>query len=171
MASILYKWFLHAALLILLPLHSIQSTHPLYVSVVEIEHSAKNKTLEISCKVFTDDFEKTLRQTYTGHVDLIDPKYKDAMNKLVDGYMQKHLAITVDGKTALLKFVGYEQLEEGIYCYYQADNIATVKDLDIMDNVLYDYKPEQFSLIHVTVNANRKSTKLNNPESKYSFRF
>ena len=40
--------------------------HPIFVSVTEIEHNAKDKTLEISCKIFTDDFEKTLRLTYKG---------------------------------------------------------------------------------------------------------
>ncbi len=167
MASILYKWWLGSLLVFLLPL----GVHPLYVSVAEIEHNAKEKTLEVSCKIFTDDFEKTLRQNYQVHVDLLDPKDKDAMNKLVNDYVQKHLKIAIDSKVIPLKFIGFEQIEEGIYSYYQADNISSVKNITIIDNVLYDYKPAQFSLIHVTVNGNRKSTKLNNPDDKVSFQF
>jgi hypothetical protein len=35
--------------------------HPIYVSVTEIQHNAKDKTLEISCKIFTSDFEAILK--------------------------------------------------------------------------------------------------------------
>ena len=50
MASILYKW------LLLFLLHSSSSSpHPIFVSVTEIEHNAAAKSLEISCKVFTED--------------------------------------------------------------------------------------------------------------------
>ena len=168
MASILYKWFLAASLFLFC---SSANMHPIFVSVTEIEHNAKEKTLEISCKIFTDDFEKTLRQAYKAHIDLIKPTDKEAMNRLVNDYVQKHLQLDVDGKKATLKFIGYEQIEEGIYSYYQVDNINAVKNITVTDNILYEYKNEQISLIHVIVNGNRKSTKLNNPEAKASFSF
>jgi hypothetical protein len=166
--QILYKW-----LCLLLPAILLTgfSGHPIYVSVTEIAHNAKDKTLEISCKLFTDDFEQTLRKTYNTHVDLLDEKIKPAMNKLVSDYVQKHLEILVDGKPATLKYLGYERIEEGIFSYYQADNISSVKNISITDNLLYEYKAEQISLLHVIVNGNRKSTKLNNPEEKASLSF
>ncbi|MBL0144739.1 MAG: hypothetical protein IPP48_02275 [Chitinophagaceae bacterium] len=145
--------------------------HPIFVSVTEIEHNAKEKTLEISCKVFTDDFEKALRLQYKTTVDLISPKDKTAMNKLVNDYIGKHLFVEVDNKKAMLEFAGYEQIEEGIYCYFQAKNINAVKNIVVTDNVLYDYKKEQVSVLHVTVNGERKSTKINNPVDKVSFSF
>ncbi len=145
--------------------------HPIFVSVTEIEHNAKDKTLEISCKIFTDDFEKTLRKTYKGTVDLLNPKDKNAMNKLVSEYVQKHLQIKADGKQTTLQFIGYEQDEEGIESYYQISNIPSVKKLDITDNILFEYKNEQMSIVHAIVNGKRQSTKLVNPEEKYSFEF
>jgi hypothetical protein len=145
--------------------------HPIFVSVTEIEHNAKEKTLEISCKIFTDDFVNTLRKTYKGTVDLLKPSDRNVMNKLVSGYVQKHLQVTINGKTTNLQFLGYQQDEEGIISFYQADNIASVKKISITDNILYEYKKEQISIIHVTVNGNRKSTKLINPEEKAAFEF
>ena len=38
--------------------------HPYYISVVEINHNPTDKTLEISCKIFTNDFEATLEKNY-----------------------------------------------------------------------------------------------------------
>jgi hypothetical protein len=176
MASILFKW------LMVFAVSYFQGTtdarvigpgiaHPIYMSVTEIEHNAKDKTLEISCKIFTDDFEKTLRRQYNGTVDLLQPKDKEAMNKLVSGYVKKHLAISVDGKPVELQFIGYEQQEEGIESYYQVSNIAGVKKIDVTDNILYEYQKDQISLLHVTVSGNTKNYKLNNPDEKASFQF
>ncbi|HMI77727.1 MAG TPA: DUF6702 family protein, partial [Ferruginibacter sp.] len=67
--------------------------------------------------------------------------------------------------------LGYEQHEEGIMSYYQVNNIPSVKKLDITDNILFEYKKEQISIIHVIVNGNRKSSRLINPEEKTGFEF
>jgi hypothetical protein len=182
MASILFKWLLVSSLLNFntssnFPIQSeaagrrLGDSHPIFVSVTEIEHNTKEKTLEISCKIFTDDFEKALKATYKTYVDLLKPKDKNAMNKLVADYVQKHLLLKVDGKPVALQFLGYEQDEEGIESYYQVNNIASVKKLDVTDNILFEFKKEQISIIHTTVKGNKKSTKLTNPEEKYSFDF
>jgi len=168
MVSFLFKWLMIGGLFFS---PSAKVYHPIYLSVTEIEHNAKEKTLEISCKIFTDDFEKTLRQTYKGKVDLLKPKDKSAMNKLVSDYVQKHLQLKVDGKTVALQFLGYEQEEEGIISFYQANNIPGVKKIDIINNILFEYKKEQMGILHVKVNDERKSTKLINPEEKASFEF
>ncbi len=168
MLTLLYRWLvLPLTFITLSSLHQ----HPIFVSVTEIEHNAKDKTLEVSCKIFTDDFEKTLRAAYKVHVDLLNAKYKTDMDKLVNDYVQRHLKIAVNGSPVSLKYVGFENIEEGIYCYFQADNIAAVKKIAVTDNVLFEYKPEQISLLHVIVNGDRKSTKLNNPDDKAVMEF
>ena len=168
MASILFKWFFAAGICLLF---TNSKPHPIYVSVVEIEHNAKGKTLEVSCKLFTDDFEKVLRSTFKTSVDLINPKDRPAMDKLINEYVQKHLKITADNLPVNLKYLGYEQVEEGIYSYYEAANISQVKDIAVVNNLLYEYTAEQMGLIHITVNGNRKSTKLNNPNDRAVVKF
>ena len=169
MGGFLFKW-------LLIPFFWLGSSykemnHPIFVSVTEIEHNAKEKSLEISCKIFTDDFEKTLRKTYNTHVDLEDVKMKTAMNKLVNAYVQNHLKISVDGKPAMLQYLGFERIEEGIYSYYRADNIPSVKKITVMNDVLFEYNEQQMNLVHVIVGGNRKSTRLSNPEKTMTMNF
>ena len=175
MVSLLFKWLM---IFTVSNFHSASNSpfrglggHPIFVSVTEIEHNATDKTLEISCKIFTDDFEKTLRQVYKTQVDLLQPKDKTAMNKLVSDYVQKHLQLKADGKPVVLQFLGYEQQEEGIVSFYQVNNIASLKKLDIINNILFEYKKEQINILHITVNSKRQSTKLTNPEEKTAFMF
>jgi len=168
MVHFLFKWLMIGGFLLNQPGNGF---HPIYVSVTEIEHNAKDKNLEISCKIFTDDFETVLRQTYKTQVDLLQPKDKAAMNKLVSDYVQKHLQIRADGKPVPLQFLGYEQDEEGITSYYQANPVAAVKKLEVTDNILFEYKKEQINIIHVLVDGKQKSTKLLNPDARAVFEF
>jgi len=168
MGSLLFKWLFVS--LMFLPT-SFNLHHPIFVSVTEIEHNAKDKTLEVSCKIFTDDFEKTLRTTYKTHVDLLDEKVKPAMDKLVNDYVQKHLKVAVDGKLVALKYLGFEKIDEGIYIYYQADNITTPKKIEVTDNVLLEYNEQQMNIVHIIVDGKRKSAKLSGSENKVTAQY
>lgn len=168
MVHFLFKWLIVGGLVIN---PASNTNHPIFVSVTEIEHNAKDKTLEISCKIFTDDFEKALRLAYKTPVDLLQPKDKAAMNKLVSDYVQKHLVIKADEKPVVLHFLGFEEEEGGIISFYQVNNIPSLQKLDITNHVLFEYKKEQINILHITVNGKRQSTKLVNPEDKYSIAF
>ena len=168
MGSLLFKCLFVS--LIFLPT-SVNLHHPIFVSVTEIEHNAKDKTLEVSCKIFTDDFEKTLRATYKTHVDLLDENLKPAMDKLVNDYVQKHLKVAVDGKLVGLKYLGFEKIDEGIYSYYQADNITTPKKIEVTDNVLLEYNEQQMNIVHIIVDGKRKSAKLSGSENKVTAQY
>lgn len=168
MASILYKWLMIPFMLLV---SSNNGLHPIYVSVVEMEHNAKEKTLEVSCRIFTDDFERTLRDVYKTRIDLLNPKDHESMSKLVNDYVVKHLTLTVNGKPVKLIFSGYEEVEEAIWSYYQVNEVAEVKTIDINSDILYSYKKEQMNIFHLTVNGERKSSRLLNPDKKLNFSF
>lgn len=174
MTTLIYSWLIVFAMGIA-PKDMQPNTgtmlHPIFVSVTTIDHNAANKTLEITCKIFTDDLEKTLRKKSVKKVDLLDPKFNEAMKPLVNDYIQKHLSIAADGKPTVLKFLGFEQQEEGIMSYFEVENIVSVKKIEVTDSILYEEKPEQMQIIHVTVDGKRKSNKLNNPDTKTSFLF
>ncbi len=147
------------------------SHHPIFISVTEIEHNAAGKTLEISCKIFTDDFETTLRKKYNGKIDLLDAKVRTSMNPIVNDYIQKHLKLIVNGRPVALQFLGFEQEEEGIVSFYEVKNIIEVKKVEVINDLLYEYMPQQMEIMHVTVKGERKSSRLNNPDSKAEFTF
>ena len=138
MQSFLFKCLL--ATMFNFSTHTNVAHHPIFMSVTEIEHNAKTKSLEISCKIFTDDFEKALRATYKTKVDLLHGSLKTYMDKLVSDYVKKHLLIAINGKLTTLQYVGYENIEDGVYCYFEIENIVAPKKISITDNILYEYK-------------------------------
>lgn len=166
MASAIYKWLI-ASLLIFSGLGAVR--HPLHIGVVEINHNAKDKSLEISCKLFTDDFERVLGQNYKTRADLYNPAEKKAMDKIVSDYITQHLNLKVDDKTLSFSYLGFEKQDDVTYVYAEIDEVPGVKKVEVNDKLMQDLFTDQISLIHVIVNGNRKTTKLTYPATQAVF--
>ena len=172
MASFLNKWLLLSIFPFSVMMGSgFQGLHPFHVSVLEINHNATDKTLEISCKIFTDDFEKVLAKNYNTKVDLINPPNKAAMDTLVKKYLFSHLSIKANGKPVSFSYIGFEDDKEAAYGYIEVENVSSVAKLDIATNMMYDMFEDQVNIMHVIVNGNRKSTKLNFPDTEATLNF
>lgn len=184
MASSLYKWLFipHLTLILFLfnhklhgfpksPLRGVGGPHPFHVSVVEINHNAGDKTLEITCKIFTDDFEKVLVQNYKTKVDLINPPDRKAMDSVVKKYIISHLSVAVDGKPATFTYLGFERDAEAVFSYVQIENVGSVKKVELINKLMHDLFTDQVNIVHVVVNGSRKSTKLDYPASAAKIEF
>jgi len=175
MVFILFKWLALFSTFTSVPLHSTDfadnSMHPFYISVTEINHNAAEKTLEISCKMFTEDLENVLNKTANPKIDISNPKSKDQITKLLNQYVSMHLQIRVNDQPVKLELLGFEEEREAIWSYLQVNNIPSVKKIEINDSLLYDSFADQINLVHVTVSGNRKSSRVNNPESMVRFEF
>jgi hypothetical protein len=173
MAESLVKWMIVLSVFNFEPGNMVfrESVHPFYVSVVEINHNAKDKILEISCKTFTNDFEAALEKTFNTKIDLNNPKSKEANDKMIATYTSRHLELKIDGKPALLQFVGSEIREEGYWSYFQVNNIPAVKRLDVSTSILYESFETEINILHVTVGGTRKSLEVTNPTNNASFDF
>lgn len=171
MASSIYKWLLLPVAAIGLSAASPRNPHPFHVSVVEINHNASDKTLEISCKIFTDDFEKILAKNYNTKVDLINPPDKSKMDSLVKKYVLSHIGLKANGKPVVMNYLGFEHEVEAAYSYIEVENVPAVSKLEIVNTLLYDMFDDQIGIMHVTVNGNRKSQKLAYPNKEVSISF
>jgi len=147
------------------------SFHPFYVNVTDIKYDQKSKTLQISCRTFTDDLEKALEKSNSSSIDLLHPKDKDKADKLINAYIQKHLTISINGKKQVLNYIGYEQEEEAIWSYFEISNIGAPSSVNIESSILYDVEETQMGIVHIDINDNKQSSKLTNPEKQLSFVF
>jgi hypothetical protein len=173
----LFKWLSGPIFIVFVALPLVSAfvpadmPHPLYISVTEINHNPKDKILEVSCKVFTNDFEAVLEKVAGARVDLSSVKDKAASDKLIAGYVERHLRLKVDGKPVQLHFVGSENEEDGTWSYFQVNDVPTVKRIDAINELLYDGFNQEINIMHVTVGGQRQSTRLNCPASSASFQF
>jgi hypothetical protein len=127
--------------------------------------------MEISVKIFTDDFEKTLSNINKIQVDLLHPKDPEATDKLVEDYIVRHLNIFCDGKPQHLVFIGYEKENDAIWSYFESEELNIPKSIAITNTLLYQFIDGQMNIMHVNIGSEKKSYKLNNPDSNAEFKF
>ena len=171
MAVSVFKWLLLPLAGMVLMAGKKPAPHPFHVSVIEINHNATDKTLEISCKIFTDDFEKVLAKNYKAKTDLINPPNKAAMDTLVKKYIFSHLSIKVEGRPVAIQYIGFENENEAVFSYIEMDNVSAVKKLDVSTNIMYDMFDDQVIIIHTVVGGKRIRNKLEYPNKETVFSF
>jgi hypothetical protein len=145
--------------------------HPLHVSTTEVNFNTKDKTLEVSCRIFSDDFEAVLAKLYKQKTDLSNPNMKSAMDDLVKKYLLSHLQLKANGKAVAMNYVGFEIDHEATNIYLEVEKISAVKSVEVNDTILYDMFDDQMSIVHVVKGAGRKSTKILYPEKKFTANF
>jgi hypothetical protein len=146
------------------------SAHPFYVSVSEIRIDTQKSTLNVSCRMFTDDLENALTKVYNNKFDLLKSLDDRTVRKYMDEYFQKRFSIGIAGTLQILSFVGMEKEDEALWCYWESTNFKTLGNITVTNTLLYDFLPDQINIIHLYVNAERQSARLVNPEKVAGFK-
>lgn len=148
--------------------------HPFYISVAEINHNVKTQQLEIGIRIITNDLEETLRKNYPAYkIDLLNGKAgaKRTTDSLINRYICSRFKLMVDGKTCVTSYVGREIIEENTCCYFEVENVKSVKKLLVLNKLLYDWQTEQINMNIVKYNKQEKTYKLEHPEFEADFSF
>ncbi len=143
--------------------------HPFFVSMTEITHNPKSKTLEVSVRIFTDDFEKALRKKCNCKVDLYDAQMKQAMEAQVQSYIQLHLKVLTGNKNAKAKFLGFEKIEESTWSYFEITNINQLKTVTIQNDLLLEYNEKQLNIVRYKTDKLDKTVQLDAQKKQVSF--
>lgn len=140
--------------------------HPLHLSSTELNYNPKTNTVEISCRIFTDDFEDLLAKNYKVKPDLSAAARHKEMEVLVGKYMSAHLRIAANGKPLQLNYMGFENDKEAVVIYLESAKVTGLRKMETTSTLLYDLFDDQINIFHVTFNGNRKSSRLTYPENK-----
>ena len=144
--------------------------HPFYVSVTEVEYDRKAGSMGISCKFFTDDLEEALKGGGTGKVDL--SKGDRVQNqKRIEAYLMAHFRISCGNEPVALRFLGTEFGPDATWCYFEATGIPKGPSVKIISDCFYEVRKEQVHIFHVTVDGERKSRRMVNPEKEFILTF
>lgn len=146
--------------------------HPFYISMTDVNYNRQEKSVEISVRIFTDDFENALRKHHPNvNIDIVHPASEAQMNDFVKAYIEQHLNLSVNNAPAGLRYVGYESQQESIWTYFEIENVTKLEQLTVNTSLLYDYSKEQSNIIHVSANGKEHTTKLAYPDKTAHFRF
>jgi hypothetical protein len=145
--------------------------HPFYVSVTTIETSRDNQSVEIISRIFYDDLEEALKGNSNSKVDLRDISQEARNNTLIKAYFSDHFKIILNGKPAQPEFIGYSIENEAAWCFFEIKNSEKVLSIDIISRILYKSFENQTNIFHLRINNQKKSLKLQNPQTVAKFKF
>ncbi len=145
--------------------------HPFYVSVTEIMHNKTTGNVQVSVRIFFDDFEKALDHKYNKKVNILKPADRAEVEGLISAYIKDHLKVKADGKILDLNFQGYEIEEDAAWCYFETSKVNSIKELNVENDILFERHSSQSNMIHAIVGGKRKSAKLDNPKKDAVFTY
>lgn len=143
--------------------------HPFFVSVIDVNHNAKDKNIEISVKIFVDDFEATLKKNYQRNIDLHKASNDVQVNKLIHNYIETKLQIVIDGKPQIMNYLGFDVQKESVWIFLEVNEIPHVKKINFNCNLLYDFEQKQMNIINAKANGVEKNYRLDYPKSSLEF--
>jgi len=151
---------------------SFSWSHPIHVSITEIEHNEKNKSLEIISRIYIDDLELSVRgKKADDNLELLNPKAGTTTDQLVKEYLQDHLRVMVDGKTARINYIAHEIDDLAMVCYLEIEGVRKLKKIEVTNSVIQETHADQSNLVHVTYKGPVKSMRLtrDNPSGELVF--
>jgi hypothetical protein len=133
----------------------------MHLSVSEINYSEKDKSLQITSRIFLDDLELSIRnQLKQPDLDLLEPGPGLTSEKLISDYVIKRFSVKLDGKVQKLNFLGFEREDPAVICYIEIENVKKFKTIEVKNEVIMETHDDQSNLIHVTYKGPVKSLRL-----------
>jgi hypothetical protein len=135
----------------------ILNLHPFHVSVCEVYHNSNTLSLEISMKIFIDDFELAIQNQGNTEFKLVNVNEKIIDNSPLKKYIIDRFNLKIDGKSIDLDLVGFEIDDDAVLCYFEGKNIEKIHEIEIYNAIISEVYDDQINLTHFQYNEEMKS--------------
>ncbi len=145
--------------LIALSALSFIEVHKFYVSVTNVEYSAKDDALQITTRIFIDDLESALKERYGVTMKLATQDEAKISNEYIEKYFKQKFAILMDGEVVDYQFLGKKYDNDVVLCYIEIPKaqLNLRKTLAVQNEILTDMFEEQKNIVHIKLKGKKKS--------------
>jgi hypothetical protein len=135
-------------------------SHPVHVSVTEIEYDAAEKELEIMMRIFIDDLENALRQYHKqAGLDILNTDEATA-KKLIGAYLLDNFQVVLDNRKTQMEYLGQEVEGQAFICYILAPGVRNWTTAEVTNRILFELFDDQSNIVHVTSGGVTRSRRL-----------
>ena len=132
------------------------AVHKFYVSVTQIDYIQNKNRVEITSRIFIDDFNKVLEKKYNKKIYLASNREISGAKELVKSYMLEKLKITINNQPHATQFLGTEIDNDVLICYLKVTFSEKITTFGIENSVLTEMFKEQQNLVHTDINNEKK---------------
>ena len=150
----------------------VQATiHPYYVSTMEIDYRPDRSALQITIRVFTDDWQLMLNTHYDKTLRLDPDTDTEKVLTHSSDYFQQHLELNLNGTDVTPSFLGMEYQEDQLLLYLEIAGVAELQTLAVSNRILFAELEGQQNIVRIKTPTKRKSFLQSQGRARDVFRF
>ena len=154
----------------------LSTTHPLRLSLCEIEYSSKKELITINLKLFlTDVNEAILFDPYSKELDFCQPNESPKANQLLMDYVNRFFFVKANNKKVNLKVKSKRLSGEGentaLWVYFEYSQPTPLTSMEIKNAVFTDLFFDQNNIVYVHFDGDSKSMMLNKKTPTHRLNF
>lgn len=132
--------------------------HEFYMSLTQINFNDKQRSLEISIKIFADDLERALIEKGMEPLFIGTEKEKPNSEEVILAYLQRRFKLEVNGTEVQYNWVGMEITNDfgAIWCYVEVLNVDAVKDISFYNRILTEAFDGQTNVVELLMPSGTK---------------
>ncbi|RYU97422.1 DUF6702 family protein [Emticicia agri] len=131
--------------------------HAFHTSLTEIQYNPREKSLEITIRLFTDDLENALTKLNNGQKIMVGGK-NDNSDALLSKYIQQHFAIINPQKQKKpINYLGKEIEGDATWVYVEIPDSQAVKDHVIYNDIMQELFDDQTNLVNFFYTGQKKT--------------
>ncbi len=141
--------------ILLISLSASRPAHDFHASVTQMQYDAKEKTFEISIRIFTDDFEKALSASSNSKIQLAA---NDKYDPLIEKYVQSHFSyLNPQKQTKAIKYIGHEIEADANWVYLEMPYTEPFKGGLLKQNALMELFDDQVNMVNIQYQGQKKT--------------
>ncbi len=130
--------------------------HDFHTSITRMDYNAKEKSFEVSIRVFTDDLEKVLSKENGGQKFVV--VNNDKNDTFVEKYIRKHFALITTAKQKKpYSYIGKEQEADATWVYVEIPCAEALTGFSLQNSIMLDFFDDQVNLVNFNYQGQKKS--------------
>ena len=147
------------------------TTHPYYVSTLEIDYRPDRAALQITMRVFTDDWQLMLNTHYDKNFRLDPDTDEEQMVIHSTDYLQQFLQFNLNGTDVTPSVLGKEYQDDQLVLYLEIAGVVELQTLAVSNRILLVELEGQQNIVRIKTPTKRKSFLQSQGHVRDVFRF
>lgn len=145
--------------------------HPHHITIMQIDHEPKSKSVQITLKGFVNDLELGLKDMH-GHPIHFDQATPDGeFASKVSDYLKQHVSFTVNSKAMEYSILGWEVEKDETFFYMEISGVKTIESIAVRNELLMKQFSDQTNIVHLKANDSNRSLYLTADRREKEFSF
>lgn len=157
--------------LLVVPLLAFTNLHKYYISVTQINYVKEKQSVQITSRIFIDDFENVLRANYDENLTLAGTDEPKTVDDYIALYLMDKITIKINSQPAKINFIGKEYDGDITRCYLEVEGIKNIESFEISNKILFDLYEDQQNIIKTKINEKQKSAILSQQDHNLVLKF